>query len=337
MTQDTWIEETKNELEKARLKNLVYSAFLRLDTEEVKALLDAKADPNAQYDDVSGNTAWHLAVVIGNVELMSALLAIPGIDPCAKNKQGKTALHLLNDFGGDKAAEILLQLQIDPNIKDNSECTALHSALLSGSLGVIKALLKAQADPNAKDQRGKTALHYAASADDPDAINLNQPHVVLINDGVEVINVLLEAKADPNAQDQQGNTALHLVHSASKAGVVKALLKTSVDLTIQNVDGDTAFHKVWDPKISKLFLEGISLGRNGGYDLLSIKNNNNRTVEDVLQESPGLNSYYEKWKLEILQQSKVSDTGESSVICSIDEAPYGGCDLPGQESQGSIA
>ncbi len=72
----------------------------------VKALLDHKVGDDT---DDAGNTALHVAVLQGQVEVVRLLLAAEGFDACAKNKAGDTALHLVCHREYDDTAKALFQ------------------------------------------------------------------------------------------------------------------------------------------------------------------------------------------------------------------------------------
>ena len=82
--------------------------------------------------DEDGGTELHKAVNKGDVEATKRLLEA-GIDPNARNVAGETPLHIIAEFGGQRAEE------------------------------VVKLLLKAGADVKARDSLGMTPLHRARS------------------------------------------------------------------------------------------------------------------------------------------------------------------------------
>lgn len=86
------------------------------------------------------------------------LLLAAGADPNAKDNEGKTSLHYINEastLNNHGAVRLLLKAGADPNAKDQDEHTPLHEAW---DAKVIKLLLAAGADPYAEDKEDCTAI-----------------------------------------------------------------------------------------------------------------------------------------------------------------------------------
>jgi ankyrin repeat protein len=101
--------------------------------------------------DISGKTALHWAVELGNFELVFDLISACGNQP-----------------GGERERERLLKATIGLEDKGGRGTTALHIAASNRNPNIIKLLLSFGADPEALDEDGKTFFDCAYSALFPD-------------------------------------------------------------------------------------------------------------------------------------------------------------------------
>lgn len=100
-----------------------------------------------------------------NFPAPGSLLVKKGVDPNAKNRDGKTALILTVDLADFLTTEVLLKAKADPNLPDNDGRTALHHAIMAKpDLRILELLLGFGAEPIIKDDRQQTALDYAFGA-----------------------------------------------------------------------------------------------------------------------------------------------------------------------------
>jgi ankyrin repeat protein len=212
--------------------------------DQIKLLLDAGVDKNAT--DKDGMTALHTAAVLGDVPVVTMLLA-HGANTEAKEVQGGlTALHLAA-FGGHSAvvskllvaaakvdarsadgrtplyfaaakghvetASLLLANHADKDAKTADGATLLQTAAAAGHGFIIELLLAAGVDTEAKDDKGWTALHHGVTCGD-----------------VKVVSLLLAAKADITAREGSYNsTALHLAAGMGHVPIVEMLLAAGAD------------------------------------------------------------------------------------------------------------
>jgi cytohesin len=128
-------------------------------TEVVKTLLDAKADPKAK-DNVVGISTMHWAALNGQKEVVELLLKA-GVEVDIQDKDGDSPLHWAAD-GHPDVVEFLLSHGADPNSRDQDGETPLHEAAGGGLQKVVEILLDKGADPNAKDNRGRTPMQRAS-------------------------------------------------------------------------------------------------------------------------------------------------------------------------------
>ena len=126
-----------------------------------------------------GMTALHLAVLpeysgarYGGSRPLTEWLLENRADLNARNKDGKTPLHLLCSGDGSKissaresSALYLIERGAKVNIADNDGSTPLHLASSSQSRSIVKALLEHGAKIT-KDKYGNTPLHFGTLYDD---------------------------------------------------------------------------------------------------------------------------------------------------------------------------
>ncbi len=129
------------------------------DLEQVRALIDAGADLDAQGD--NGETPLNTAILEGHV-LVASLLIDRGADIQARNKGGFTPLHAAAYVNAVEIAEQLLSSGADINDQMNKAGgTALSVASEEGHAGVVKVLIDHGADLEAAERNGYTPLTRA--------------------------------------------------------------------------------------------------------------------------------------------------------------------------------
>ena len=107
------------------------------------------------------NTQEALNKDISRLYYVRALLATPGIDAKAKDRDGFTALHWAAWSGMPYTAVLLVDAGLDINQKDNNGYTPLMLAALRGNEKVITTLLSLGADATATNRDGRTASQLA--------------------------------------------------------------------------------------------------------------------------------------------------------------------------------
>ncbi len=157
-------EETAqvNAVAKAESADLMRQAALDGDLEQVKAFLDAGADPNTP--DPDGRMALMFAAFNGHSEVVLELLARgAGID--RRDLMGRTALLYAATGPFPETVKILLDKGAEPNVTDTDEhFSPLMHAAAEGNLDVVKILLEAGADHTLKDVDGDNAESFARQA-----------------------------------------------------------------------------------------------------------------------------------------------------------------------------
>ena len=254
----------------------------------LKALLAAGARVN--LENKASRTPLSLAVQNGSLEVVKALLAAKA-DPNA----GHLDVPLLTAIykNNPAAAEILLQAGANPNRKsanhwplrfggsyypDGLEITPLLLAILNNQLPLVELLLKHQADPNDAQTGDRAVLFTALSYPDILKALLNAGAKVDVRDetdvsssgggasfqgrlnkminpdlkrtpllfaaggeiNVEAVSELLQHGANPDATDGRGNTALHWAAMwLADERVFTGLLEHKANPNLRNVDGKT--------------------------------------------------------------------------------------------------
>eukprot|EP01096_Ripella_sp_DP13-Kostka_P018003 TRINITY_DN958_c1_g1_i1.p1 TRINITY_DN958_c1_g1~~TRINITY_DN958_c1_g1_i1.p1 ORF type:complete len:228 (+),score=90.56 TRINITY_DN958_c1_g1_i1:130-813(+) len=107
--------------------NKLHLAVVREDFSEVLRILQTRRFcVNSQTH--KGNTALHLAVLDGNMDVIS-LLVRAGADPNARNNEGETPLHFAAQVGEVRAAMFLYQAGADLNSKDDDSLSPIEWAM----------------------------------------------------------------------------------------------------------------------------------------------------------------------------------------------------------------
>ncbi len=202
--------------------------------EVTRALLDAKADPNAPGPQ-NGWTPLPYAIDKGQQAIAELLLKhgadanLPVGTSSYRNYSGPgfTPLLIAVIQGNGDLVKLLLQSKANPNLKLESGRAPLHLAIQESKPAIAQALLEAGADGEAKTPEGDTPLAHAIRHGSKEIIELLIAHKVNVNarsdDGLTPLhkalgwnhgtafNLLLAAKADVNATDPQGRTPLDYV------------------------------------------------------------------------------------------------------------------------------
>ena len=233
-------------------------------SEDVKALLDDGANPNA-----ADNNGWTALMRValqcaypGREAYLGKLahaVSDPNLDLAAAAELIKQEPQL--SPGSGDIVKMLLAAGANPNAADNKGGTALMWAMGGDNLEALKILLNAGANPNAADNNGETALMAAAAAAEnlealktllaaganPNAANNHGTKVLIIVahyfEDPEAFKVLLEAGANPNSRSKNGYTALMVAAGTPMSRhpeVAKVLLDAGANPNATNDAGKTA-------------------------------------------------------------------------------------------------
>lgn len=177
----------------------------------VQALLDAKANPNAQTPD--GETCLNMAVESRKPEIVRAIVKA-GADVSYVDKNGDSPALTAAQDGMSESLEIIKILgEAKANMNaSNAAYTPLIYAVQQGNKELVSALIAAGANPNAKTKDGNTPVHTAL-------------------DNKEILETLLQAKADPDIEDSSGEAPIFNAIRYNNTEAVKVLLSAKADIT----------------------------------------------------------------------------------------------------------
>ncbi|XP_032131148.1 ankyrin repeat domain-containing protein 6 isoform X5 [Sapajus apella] len=181
-----------------------------------------RKDPRRSEREKEGDqTALHRATVVGNTEIISALIH----EGCAldrQDKDGNTALHEASWHGFSQSAKLLVKAGANILAKNKAGNTALHLACQNSHSQSTRVLLLAGSRADLKNNAGDTCLHVAARYNH-----------------LSIIRLLLSAFCSVHEKNQAGDTALHVAAALNHKKVAKILLEAGADTTIVNNAGQT--------------------------------------------------------------------------------------------------
>ncbi|XP_061495077.1 ankyrin repeat domain-containing protein 54 isoform X2 [Rhineura floridana] len=145
-----------------------------------------------------------------------------GVDPCAADDKGRTALHFASCNGNDSIVQLLLDHGADPNQRDGLGNTPLH--------------LGARVD--ALDRAGRTPLHLAKSKLNILQEGLSQSLEAVRLEVKQIIQMLREYLERLGRHEQQGQlddlcTRLQMTSTKEQVDEVTDLLASFTSLSLQ--------------------------------------------------------------------------------------------------------
>ncbi|XP_060128577.1 ankyrin repeat domain-containing protein 6 isoform X4 [Zootoca vivipara] len=168
----------------------------------------ARKDPRRLQREKEGDqTALHRATVVGNVDVIAALIR----EGCAldrQDKDGNTALHEASWHGFSQSAKLLVKGGANVLARNKAGNTPLHLACQNSHSESVRVLLLGGSRADIKNNAGDTALHVAAA--------LNHK---------KVVKLLLEAGADGTAVNNAGQTPLEVAREHDNPEVALLLTK----------------------------------------------------------------------------------------------------------------
>ena len=176
-------------------------------------LLEKGANPNA---DGAGYTPLHAAIVRGNLNLLTALLA-HGANPNVRQRKGSPSKRY-SGFALDKTM---------------TGATPFLLATRASQLEMMKALAAAGGDVNLTLDDGTTPIMAAARRQGREGRGLSEERVV------QAMKRARELGSRFDATDRNGNTVLHIAAVRRLDTVVQFLADSGVPLNAKNAQGQT--------------------------------------------------------------------------------------------------
>lgn len=282
----------------------LHVALKKQDTEEVKRLLAAGADPNLTSKDSSMGlslTPLEVALASGKGEMdcllalleagakvgeeavldaastrypqyLRAILDAGGVVPRIEdNQRGTPIWNRLSGYGADSdgkdsvaCAEFLMERGISPHNPVYAH-HPLHSAAMWGNEDLVRYLLEHGFSANDTDEDGRTPLMGCSEY-------------------ATIAKMLLEAGADVNAQDKEGRTPL--MQMMMREEVVRVLLEAGAKPNMCNNKGETAlmFHLLHPD-----YIGGGHIDENGHYISWSGSQQNIPVIKALIEKGADVN------------------------------------------------
>lgn len=224
--------------------------------------------------DAEGFTALHHAALLGDVEIIMAIVEMEG-DTNARDKKGMTPLHMAAWAGKDAAVKVLVESRAFPNLPSLAGETPLHLAAQHGYAACAKSLLASHADGMFRNtaletpldlacQYGHTgvvkqllqndAVHVSVTSPSTDPRYRSPLHLAAKSGHDDIVKLLLQSGVNINECRAEG-TALHLASLYGKIDVVKLLIQAGVNVCLKNKDGYMALDVVTQFTASRAGLE----------------------------------------------------------------------------------
>jgi ankyrin repeat protein len=169
------------------LVNAVYSENL----DQIKALISKGAKINTKAKG-SGETALHVAIGMGNVEIAEYLLT-HGAKANIRDAKKRTPLMMLDEDATPELVNLLLRFGAKTNLVDKEKNTVLHHFAEYGKSETMQILINYGANVNAVNKNKQTALMTSA-----------------YNGNIEVVRTLLSSGADINLKNIDNENAFDL-------------------------------------------------------------------------------------------------------------------------------
>ncbi len=195
----------------------IHDAITSSDLARVEEIL--RTNPSAVNDDSYAGSPLRLAALLGQLDILKALLASGG-DINRTDSTGEAPLHAASGFEGNQETVLFLLdhgARIDVRNTKNGR-TPLHIAVSRGKPAVVSIFLSHGAPVDAKDGLEETPLHGIIDRFDK---------------GMKTMAEVLVAKgADVNAANTNGYTVLHKLALRRHAGLSWPQIREGVGLPL---------------------------------------------------------------------------------------------------------
>uniref|UniRef100_A0A8B9LQX8 Ankyrin repeat and death domain containing 1A n=1 Tax=Astyanax mexicanus TaxID=7994 RepID=A0A8B9LQX8_ASTMX len=199
----------------------------------------------------------HDAAKRNDTEKMQELIR-KGVDPKAKNKMDRKALHWAAGAGSVDALRLLLDHDTMVDDMDSFGMNALLLAGWFGHLKILQILVSSGAKLNCENKKGLNLLHCAAQrghihilefiVEDLEDVRLNRVdktfkkvsfrnhtsalHLAVFNNSSEIVKILIDAECDLDIFDSRLQTALHIAAEHGRHNIAEMILIAGVNLRL---------------------------------------------------------------------------------------------------------
>ena len=209
---------------------LAFKILLKIHHTSDHALTHFGDCPFLDAKDKDGKTAIHVCIEGKNKELLATLLTFIH-NPLSRDPNGDAELHLAVYTQELEFVELVVCTErtiIDA--RNNQGCTALHCAIDRAENSIASKLLEYRPDLKIPDDRGDTALHYA-----------------VYTRNIDIVRILLDQinRDNPEMKELkniQGCTPLHSVVNQENVEIAKFLIEQGCDFLAKDFMGRTMLH-----------------------------------------------------------------------------------------------
>jgi len=212
---------------------LTYRIFKGRKADIARLLLAAHCNINAK----AKNDETALLSICTHTEMNDLFFTLvqAGADLMATTRDhGRNVLHLCaaeKETDSLHKIEILLGHVMDLHARDKNGKTALHLAVKAGNLALTRMLLEKGADVFIQDNRGRTALMEAASLRYNSAMITDEDQLLLVRCLLSQCNLAKSCDRLINLQDNDGLTVLHYAVFERSQKLVHEILDWQPEVT----------------------------------------------------------------------------------------------------------
>ncbi|XP_064629670.1 caskin-2-like isoform X3 [Lineus longissimus] len=232
---------------------------------------------NINHQDNDGMAALHQAALVGNVEILQALLE-SGASVDVKDNKGMRPLHYAAWQGKEEPVKLLLKWGSSSTEAAYEGETPLHLACQHGHHEVVNILLCYHADSTSVNKDHKTPIDLACE--------FGRYRVVELLLSSNLCSSLLQSS--PNDMlDNNRTTCLHLAAKNGHSDILRLLLYAGVDINRQTLQGTCLHEAALCGKIEvvKLLLDcGVDVNRSNSYDQTALDIVNRFTTSRAAKE-----------------------------------------------------
>lgn len=209
-------------------------------------------DVTGWYDTPTGDHVLQIACRKGFLNIAKLLLEKGNADPNHPNFNRETALHLAVQAGSLEIVKLLLDHQAALNLRDKEGRTALHTAVNHEQQEMVETLVRAGAAVDILDNWDSSAL-FEAETDEMLDVLLSTPHPLnhapVCRNALftaskygydHLVERLLKRGLNPNMVSRNKQTPLLAAAERGYSPIVVLLIKAGAYLNATNLQGQTA-------------------------------------------------------------------------------------------------